>query len=117
MKSETVTADFEDMFLFDGFRQLKVRFNPTVASFKNDVLESKTDTIGSKYPFIFRNGNVKYKEFPIGGLISYLMDDQAFFLSKDSLGALEFEGTDLTSENIRAERVFKLEVMEWLSDG
>ena len=75
MLSNTVMADFEDMYLYDGERQLKVRFNPNVSSFKNDLLESKVDTIGSRYPFIFRNGNVKYKEFPITGLISYLMDD------------------------------------------
>jgi len=59
------------MFLFDGTRQLKIQYNPKVSSFKNDILESKIDTIGSKYPFFFRNGHVHYKEFPISGLISY----------------------------------------------
>jgi hypothetical protein len=29
-----VVADFEDMFLYDGERQLKIKFNPTVSSFK-----------------------------------------------------------------------------------
>lgn len=117
MTSETLYADFEDMFLYDGKRQLKIRFNPNVSSFKNDILESKQDTIGGRYPFIFRNGNVKYKEFPITGLISHLMDDQQYFLNKDDLGGLEFIETDLTSENIRAERLFKLEVLDWLNDG
>ena len=117
MLSETLYADFEDMFLYDGERQLKIRFNPGVSSFKNNILESKQDTLGGRYPFIFRNGNVNYKEFPITGLISYLMDDQAYFLPKKDLGALEYEGTDLTSENIRAERMFKLAVMDWLNDG
>jgi hypothetical protein len=70
LSSNEVFADFEDMFLADGKRQLKIRFNPKVSSFKNDILEQKIDTIGSKYPFIFRNGNVYYKEFPISGLIS-----------------------------------------------
>jgi len=63
------------MFLVDANRQLRVRFNPNVSSFKNDVIESKMDTIGGRYPFIFRNGTVKYKEFPISGLISYLSDE------------------------------------------
>jgi hypothetical protein len=40
-----------------------VRFNPKVSSFKETVLEQKQDTIGNKYPFVFRNGNIKYKEF------------------------------------------------------
>ena len=75
-----VRADFEDMFLFDGKRQLKIRFNPKVTSFKNTIPEQKIETIGSKYPFIFRNGHTNYKEFPIGGLISYTADDSALFL-------------------------------------
>ncbi len=115
--SEKVLADFEDMFLFDGKRQLKVRFNSNVSSFKNDFLESKVDTIGGQYPFIFRNGTVKYKEFPISGLLSYLADDQEFFIDKSKLGQVEFYGTDLTSDNVRAERKFKLEALEWLSNG
>ncbi len=115
--SDPVMADFEDMFLYDGERQLKVRFNPNVQSFKNDILESKTDTIGGRYPFIFRNGNVKYKEFSISGLISYLMDEQQLFLLHDDLGPMEFRDTNLTQENMRAERNFKLEVLEWLNNG
>ena len=63
VKENYIKADFEDMFLFDGERQLRIRFNPKVSTFKNDILEQKVDTIGSKYPFFFRNGNVYYKEF------------------------------------------------------
>ena len=80
-----VRADFEDMFLFDGKRQLKIRFNPKVTSFKNTIPEQKIETIGSKYPFIFRNGHTNYKEFPIGGLISYTADDSALFLYDQEL--------------------------------
>ena len=69
--SNEIIADFEDAFLFDGNRQLKIRYNPKVSSLKPNVLETKTDTIGSKHPFIFRNGQVYYREFPISGLISY----------------------------------------------
>jgi hypothetical protein len=78
---EEIFADFEDMFLWDGERQLKIRFNPKVSSFKTTLLESKIDTIGSRYPFIFRNGSVAYKEFPISGLISYLADENSLFLN------------------------------------
>lgn len=77
--SEIVAADFEDCFLYDGELQLKIKFNPKVASFKKNIFETKIDTIGSKYPFIFRNGQAEYKEFPISGLISYLMDEQSLF--------------------------------------
>jgi hypothetical protein len=46
------------------------------------MLESKTDTIGGKYPFIFRNPRVSYKEFPISGLISYHSDEEELFLTE-----------------------------------
>ena len=77
------------------------------------VLETKTNTIGSQYPFIFRNGNVDYKEFPVSGLISCQSDEEnLFFKTKD------FDGTiDLINTNIYEEREFKLEVLDWLNDG
>lgn len=81
VSDEIVFADFEDSFLYDGKRQLKIKFNPKVSSFKKDVLETKVDTLGSKYPFIFKNGQVEYKEFPISGLISYLSDEENLFLN------------------------------------
>lgn len=78
--SNKIYANFEDAFLFDGERQLRIRFNPKISTFKNDLLEAKIDTIGSKHPFIFRNGNVMYKEMSIAGLISYHMDENNLFL-------------------------------------
>jgi len=97
-----------------------------VTSFKNTILESKLDTIGGRYPFFFRNGNVKYKEFPISGLISIMMDENGEFLNGvqvvDNLNSENnYEVFDnpifLTSENFRREREFKNEVLEWLTNG
>jgi hypothetical protein len=125
-----ITADFEDMFLSDGVRQLKVRFNPKVTSFKTTKLEQKIDTIGSQFPFFFRNGNVEYKEFPISGLISCLSDENQLFLQEqnnddtirmrtpsDNNTKLYTSRTQLTAENIQLERNFKLEVLNWLNNG
>jgi hypothetical protein len=114
--SNEIVVDFEDLFLFDGVRQLKVKFNPKVATFKPNVSESKTNTLGSKHPFIVRNGSVNYKEFSISGLISYQMDDIELFLPKSELG-IEGVSHNLVTENIRAERDFKLDVLEWLNNG
>lgn len=116
LETAIIKADFEDMFLFDGERQLKVRFNPKVSSFKRNIQEQKIDTIGSQYPFIFRNGTVNYHEFPISGLISYISDNEELFTSKDKLG-IENESTDFTGDNIYAERIFKTEVLDWLTNG
>lgn len=118
--------DFEDMFLSDGERLLCIRFNPKVSSFKSTILESKMDTLGGKYPFIFRNGNVNYKEFPISGLISMTMDPDSQFIQlsdttrSHTAGNLA-DGTDsltnLTGNNFYKERIFKTEVLNWLING
>lgn len=130
IKSNSVLADFEYTYLFDGDRQLKIKFDPKVSSFKADLLENKVDTIGGKYPIIYRNGSVNYKEFPISGLISYLTDDEGIFYSglykileanrnktaEDIKTNYEL-ATDLTAKNFTDERAFKLAVLDWLNNG
>ena len=118
----SITPDFENMFLTDGEKQLKIKYDPKVSSFKDTILESKTDTIGGQYPFFFRNGQVRYKEIPISGLISYQMDRDNFFVSDEELGiseksVLKNPTTDLVGYNYTTERKFKLAVLEWLTDG
>ena len=115
--SNSVFADFEDAFLYDGERQLRIRYNPKISSFKNTIQETKIDTIGSKHPFILRNGNIKYKDFPISGLISYHMDTTETFMKKEELGIQTDDNFDLNGQNITAERLFKLEALEWLNNG
>lgn len=116
LESNKIYVDFEDAFLYDGYRQLKIKFNPKMSSLKINTLENKMDTIGSRHPFIFRNGNVYYREFPISGLISYLMDEEKIFMSKEETMGFEIT-TNLTSENLAQERLFKTRVHEWLTDG
>lgn len=116
LESAEIYADFEHAFLFDGKRQLKLKYNPKVASFKNNILEQKTNTIGSKYPFIFRNGNVKYKEFSLSGLISCQSDEEFLFVDEDLFKNYDYS-INLTGQNIQTERDFKFEVLEWLNNG
>lgn len=87
--SNIIFSDFEDMFLYDGNRQLKISYNPQVQSFKTDILESKTETLGNRYPFILRNGLVEYKEFPLSGLISYMSDEEHLFATNKELGLVD----------------------------
>lgn len=110
--SNKLMCNFEHMFLSDATRQLCVKFDPKVSSFKTTLQESKVDTMGSQYPFFFRNGMVKYKEFPISGLISTYCDENNLFLE----GARDL-GTNLTHENFISEREFKLKVLDWLNNG
>ena len=72
---------FEDMFLVaDDGKQLNIRFDPRVDSFSRVIPEGKTETIGSKYPFIKRNGHTNYRTFSIGGTITAFMDQRNNFL-------------------------------------
>ena len=131
--SEEIFVDFEDSFLYDGERQLKIKFDPKVSSFKTNVTEAKLSTLGEKYPFIFRNGVNYYNEFPINGLISYHMDNDEMFLKSAELGLTNTwarsktaspaignkqpKTTDLVDYNFAAERIFKMKVLEFLNDG
>lgn len=133
MYSNIITADFEDLFLYDGYRQLKVKYNPKVSSFKTTTLETKVDTIGGQFPFFFRNGNVSYKDFPISGLISYLMDSDEQFITNMELNLVDTaiprayafseeeldqaKTLNLTTNNFYAERTFKIFVLSWLNNG
>lgn len=124
-ETEVIYADFEDAFLFDGDKQLRIRFDPKVTSFKTTLQETKIDTIGGRYPIIQRNGNTYYKEFAISGLLSHLSDPSGYFDAQiaqakeldEEFGVIHNYTTNLNSENIAAERQFKLKVLDWLNNG
>ena len=129
--SKDVTCYFDDAFLYDGEKQLCIKYNPQMNSIKDTILETKVDTIGGKYPYIYRNGIVRYKEFSIGGLISYTMDKDGYFMDGISAAvgsrtgtpetSTEFQAqefsTNLSDENVKRELEFKMAVLEWLNNG
>lgn len=117
-----VMVIFDDMFLTTKDRQLKIRFNPTVSSFKRTIQESRTDTLGSQFPFVRRNGHANYAQFPIGGLISFQIDESELFTSLEELfGEHLYLYTDYNDDhriteanNIVYEKLFKDKVIEFL---
>ena len=76
-----------------------------------NLQENKIETIGSKYPYIFKNGNTEYRDFPIQGLISYFMDDEHLFMKEKEL-LTEEKTINYTTDNIAQERLFKTKVFE-----
>ena len=98
--------------LGENCQQLKLKFNNTVSNYKTAVSDIRTDTIGGKYPFITRNGNMYYKNFSINGLISYNMDENHLFVPKDFMGREVEDFYDYTYE-----REFRDEVLKFLYDG
>lgn len=130
ISSDVVVPVFEDATLFDGEKQLIIKYNPKISSFKTTKIDSKQDTIGSKFPFIFRGANTNYKEFTISGLISYTADELGSFDKKYAVNEnvtrentptdqnnFNIRSYDLTADNFVKERQFKLEVLDWLNDG
>lgn len=113
--SNQITAYFDYVYLGDSERQLKINLNTQISSFKEVLLEQKTDTLGGKYPIFQRNGTVRYKEIPLSGLISYYMDLETYFdINKE---CVETAATTLTHSNFMAERKFKTLVLNWLNNG
>lgn len=125
----SIAVDFEDILISDGHGNcLRVRYNPKVSSFKTTILEQKMDTIGYKYPFFFRNGDVSYKEIPVSGLISYHVDEQMLFHPSGNMSdyfPMAYSKRNRTVSNativeyneVYLERKYKRAVEEWLANG
>jgi hypothetical protein len=92
------------------------------------------DTIGGKYPIIFRNGYTNYKEMSISGLLSLQNDLDINYIfkynkSEESDEKRSFTSTiaksyaetnnalNLTVDNFAKERDYKLFVLSWLNNG
>lgn len=86
-KNSTVSMrNFEYSFLLgEGGKQLRLSYNNEMNNFKITVGDGKTDTLGGKYAFFSRNGDTYYKAFPITGLISFNMDENHLFTTKEEL--------------------------------
>lgn len=110
--------------------QLKLKYDNDMNSYKINVSESRTDTIGGMYPFITRNGNPNYKTFPVNGLISFAMDDMNTFMKKKEVyndetsdGAIVSfynkynETNNITQYDYFYERFFREKVLKFLYDG
>ena len=78
-----VIRNFEYSYLLgENNQQLKLMFNNTMPSYKIQLMESKLETIGGRYPIVTRNAALKYRIFPINGLISFFMDENHLFCNK-----------------------------------
>lgn len=75
--NKELMIEFDTIFLNANGTQIQIKYNPQISSFQHTISENKTETIGGKYPFIKRNGNMDYKQFPISGLITSYMDSYA----------------------------------------
>lgn len=81
--AQPIMLIFDDMYLCANQKQLRIRYNPKITSYKKNLSEAKIDTIGSKYPFIKRNGAMEYRQFSISGMIT--IHNDLFYTGGDSV--------------------------------
>lgn len=80
-----VISVFDHAFLTSKDTQLCVKFNPSISNYKVNVSDNIVTTIGSKYPYINRNGNMYYRTFSLSGTIAYEMDAEHQFATRSSI--------------------------------
>lgn len=129
-----ILRDFHYSYLIgENGQQLALRYNNTMGSYAYTYSETKTDTIGGQYPFITRNGNMKYRTFPINGLISFNMDENKLFATDNQLYCDPVNGSPYTDVinsyvnrrkeqqlivyDFKREFDFREKALEFLQDG
>ena len=84
--SDLTIAVLEGVFLSNNELQMKICYDLNISGFKYNFTDVVTPTLGSKYAFIRRNGEQKYRTFNIGGLISYHTEQfEQNLINQDSL--------------------------------
>ena len=122
---EPIMIILDDMYLTEYGQQLKIKFDPQVSSYKHNIQETKTDTLGSQYPFIRRNGNMNYRSFSISGLITQFCDEKELFTSKDVIygeskklySDYNYNNGISAHEDFVYEKFFRDKVTEFLYNG
>jgi len=106
-------------------KQLTLKFDSTVSSLKKVLTESVTNTLGSQFPFVRRNGDVNYYQFPITGLITYNQDENNLFTSKSEIyqNSLTDYNAYNNNHNVSSyadynyEKLYRQKVYDFLTDG
>ena len=135
---ESNYTKFDDMFLYDNEKQLRLCFNPKISSYKINTKQQKVEIIGNKFPYFVQSGSNYYKEFNISGLISQEMDNEMLFIQKYLVDSGRIEKRENTIYNFNDqkkneehynvdsveydkkfinEKYFREEVLAWLNNG
>ena len=69
--AEIKVTGFEDIYLADKDTMFAVKYNPKISNFKWVVQEAITNVLGSKFPFVRRNGDIKYRQFNLSGTLYF----------------------------------------------
>lgn len=74
-KISTVDCEFSGIWLIGKEQEYQLQFNDEISEITNNETYNVVTTLGSKYPFIIKNGSVNYRTFSVTGtLISEVSD-------------------------------------------
>lgn len=109
--SNVVMQDLMDDFLFGANGEfLRIRFDANIDNFTINQADLEKETIGNQYITTLRNGNLYYKSFTIGGLITK-------YCNIADNGETQTDTGCGDHYDIYAERTFRDFVMKFLHDG
>ena len=78
----------DDIYLMTRDKTMRIRYNPTLTSYRRNFAESVTPTLGGIYPITRRNGAQNYRTFQVGGLLSYNIDTDLGFIKNANIKGL-----------------------------
>lgn len=116
--------------------RLRLEYDCELTNLSYNIIETKIDTLGGKYPYIVRNGSNGYRSFTLSGLITYQMDGEykdTFFAedeiyneereiamtatTKTAIGDIYRSKIEDNHYNEVKERFFRQKVTEFLQNG
>ena len=113
--SQAVILESDDIYLMTRDKTMRIRYNPTLTSYRRNFAESVTPTLGGIYPITRRNGAQNYRTFQVGGLLSYNIDTDLGFIKNASIKSLIASMPEGYERDRYLEKLFRKDALEFLN--
>ena len=81
-KISTVDCEFSGIWLIGKEQKYQLQFNDEISEISNNETYNVVTTLGSKYPFIIKNGNVNYRTFSVTGTLISEASDKVSIINR-----------------------------------
>lgn len=105
----------DDIYLMTRDKTMRIRYNPTLTSYRRNFAESVTPTLGGIYPITRRNGAQNYRTFQVGGLLSYNIDTDLGFIKNANIKGLIASMPEGYERDRYLEKLFRKDALEFLN--
>lgn len=112
---DSIETDFEDIFLSDSDTMIVIRYNSSISGLKYISQEAITNTLGGKYPIIRKNGDTKYKQFSISGMLylDYCLDEGCLYYTGKPFALEQVENSSARAK----EKILRQIAESFLTNG